>query len=188
MVHRLYELVNFFETKGIDTLFLSFPWYLSDETSTKMDQYFARNFNWECTERDGERPSWHAYKYRLNPEQAQTLVNEFKKISNRVWKLKLRIQPDLELEDIEEFIQGSDRPVQNKTCCLAIKNRMDIFPNGDVISCKLFPHEQLTAGNLFNEEVNQVWLGEKFTRIRKTIDNGLMPVCAQCSLLYQRGI
>jgi radical SAM protein with 4Fe4S-binding SPASM domain len=188
MVDRLYDLLEFFEKKGVDTVFLSFPWYISQETSAKMDNYFARNFNWVCTENDETSPSWHAYKYCLNATHVQTLVNEFKRVTKRTWKLKLRFQPSLDLKDIEEFIQGGDRPVQNKTRCLAIKTRMDIFPDGDVISCKLFPHDGFTAGNLANEDVSQIWHGEKFTKIRETIDRGLMPVCAKCSLLYQRGV
>jgi radical SAM protein with 4Fe4S-binding SPASM domain len=188
MVDRLFDLLEFFQQKGVDTVFLSFPWYLSQETSARMDHYFTRQFNWACTENQTEIPSWHAYKYCLSPLQAQTLIDEFKRITQRTWKLKLRFQPALKLEEIAEFIQGGDRPVQNKTHCLAIKTRMDIFPNGDVISCKLFPHSGLTAGNLADEDVVEIWHGERFTKIRETIDRGLMPVCANCSLLYQRGV
>jgi radical SAM protein with 4Fe4S-binding SPASM domain len=188
MVHRLYDLLEFFQQKGVDTVFLSFPWYLSPETSAKMDRYFTRNFNWACTENQESIPSWHAYKYCLSATQAQTLMDEFKRITERTWTLKLRFQPSLELEEIAEFIQGGDRPVQHKTHCLAIKTRMDVFPNGDVISCKLFPHSGLTAGNLAEQNVTEIWHSEKFTKIRETIDGGLMPVCANCSLLYQRGV
>ena len=71
--------------------------------------------------------------------------------------------------------------------CLAIKNRMDIFPNGEVISCKFFP--EFSVGDIKTESVNDVWHGCKFTKVRETIDReGLMPVCSKCNLLYSRGI
>ena len=84
------------------------------------------------------------------------------------------------------FIMGSDKPAQNKTACHAIQTRMDIFPNGDVVSCKFFP--EFRMGNLKDEGLAGVWTGERFQQVRQTISQcGLMPVCAKCNLLYTRG-
>lgn len=186
MVTRVYEIMEFFEAKKIDTVYLSLLWYLSDETTAKMDKHAAKHFNLLCNEENG-RPSWHAYKYRLNPNNAERLVEELNRVNERNWKIKLRYNPALDVDEIKEFILGSDKPAQNKTKCLAIKNRMDVFPNGEVISCKFFP--EFSVGDLKTESVNDVWHGCKFTKVRETIDNeGLMPVCAKCNLLYSRGI
>lgn len=187
MVGRVYEIIEFFEAKGIDTVYLSLLWYLSDETSAKMDKYFERHLNWLCHSEADERPSWYAYKYRLNPNNVDKLVDELKKVNERTWKIKLRYNPAVDLNEVKEFISGSDKPAQNKTKCLAIKNRMDIFPNGEVVSCKFFP--EFSVGDLQKESVHDVWHGCKFTKVRETIDNeGLMPICAKCNLLYSRGI
>jgi radical SAM protein with 4Fe4S-binding SPASM domain len=186
MVNQLYKFMEFFEEKKVDTVYLSFLWYLSKESSTKMDQYFTRNFNWLCTENDS-RPSWHAYKYGLNPNAVNALIDELNRVNERKWKIKLRYNPALDVDDIKEFILGSDKPAQNKTKCLAIKNRMDVFPNGEVISCKFYP--EFSVGDLKSSSVHDVWHSRKFTEVRETIDKcGLMPVCSKCSLLYSRGI
>ena len=64
---------------------------------------------------------------------------------------------------------------------------MDVFPNGEVISCKFFP--EFSVGDMKKDSVYDVWHGEHFTKLRETIDKcGLMPVCSKCSLLYSRGI
>lgn len=186
LVGRLCELMEFFEEKGIDTVYLSLLWYLSDETSSKMDCYVARHFNWMCTEGEPARPSWHAYKYHLSPEAGERLMAELRRIDARSWKMKLRYNPALDLDEIPEFILGGDRPAQGKTRCLAIKTRMDVMPNGDVVSCKFFP--EFAAGNLHRQGVVEVWHGERFKVLRDTIDRGLMPVCSKCNLLYSRGI
>ncbi|HEY0511091.1 MAG TPA: radical SAM protein [Thermoanaerobaculia bacterium] len=183
---RLHELLESFEAQGIDTVYLSLLWYLSDETSAKMDRYVARHFNWMCTDGEPARASWHAYKYRLDPAAGGRLMDALRRVDARSWKMKLRYNPALDLDEIPEFILGSDRPAQGKTRCLAIKTRMDVMPNGDVVSCKFFP--EFAAGNLGREEVREVWHGSRFNILRDTIDQGLMPVCSKCNLLYSRGI
>ncbi len=63
---------------------------------------------------------------------------------------------------------------------------MDVFPNGDVVSCKFFP--EFRMGNLKDEGLAGIWTGERFQQMRQTISQcGLMPVCAKCNLLYTRG-
>jgi radical SAM protein with 4Fe4S-binding SPASM domain len=185
MVDRLYELMEFWEAKGVDTVYLSFLWYLSDETSAKMDRYFTSHLS--CLSTTHGKPSWYAYKYHLNQNAIAPLINELNRVNNRKWKIKLRYNPALDIDEIEEFILGGDKPAQNKTKCLAIKNRMDIFPSGEVISCKFFP--EFSVGNLESDSLQNVWHSDKFKQVRETIDTcGLMPVCSKCSLLYSRGI
>ncbi len=187
MVPRIYDFIELFESKGVDTLYLSFLWFLSDETSGKMDRYYTRHLNWPCSENKTGRPSWHAYKYRLDKALGPRLVEELRRVDRRVWKLKLRYNPALDLDEIEEFISGSDKPAQGKTRCLAIRTRMDVFPNGDVVSCKFFP--EFTVGNLTDGSVSEAWHSQRFCQVRETVDrHGLMPVCAKCNLLYSRGI
>jgi radical SAM protein with 4Fe4S-binding SPASM domain len=84
------------------------------------------------------------------------------------------------------FIAGSDKPALGRTRCNAIRARLDVFPNGDVVSCKFFP--EFRVGNLKDQELNEVWRGRRFDEIRETVSTcGLMPVCAKCNLLYTRG-
>jgi radical SAM protein with 4Fe4S-binding SPASM domain len=185
MVDRLYELMEFWEAKGVDTVYLSFLWYLSDQTSGKMDRYFADHLSFLPIKES--KPSWYAYKYKLNPDLIDPLITELNRVNNRTWKVKLRYNPAVGIDEIKDFILGSDKPAQSKTKCLAIKNRMDIFPGGEVVSCKFFP--EFSVGDLATESVQAVWHSDKFTKVRSAVDTcGLMPVCSKCSLLYSRGI
>ncbi len=185
IVDRLYELLEFWEEKGVDTVYLSFLWYLSDQTSAKMDTYFSNNLSFLPTENG--KPSWYAYKYKLDPDLIDPLITELNRVNNRSWKIKLRYNPAVDIDEIRDFILGSDKPAQQKTKCLAIKNRMDIFPSGEVISCKFFP--EFSVGDLSTSSLPEVWHSDKFKQVRATVDTcGLMPVCSKCSLLYSRGI
>jgi radical SAM protein with 4Fe4S-binding SPASM domain len=63
---------------------------------------------------------------------------------------------------------------------------MDVFPDGEVVSCKFFP--EFRVGNLHEAGVEEVWKGQRFDQVRETVSRcGLMPVCAKCPLLYTRG-
>ncbi|MCU1277795.1 MAG: radical protein [bacterium] len=183
MVSRLFEFVGFLESEGVETVYLSFPWYISDETSAMMDQSFAERFPERPTP---QQPSWHSYKFKLDPRRLDDLRAELARIDGASWRVKLRYNPALHSSELREFILGSDKPAQNKTRCLALRTRLDVFPNGDAVSCKFFP--ELTVGNLLESAVAEVWHGERYDRVRETVATcGLMPVCAKCNLLYTRG-
>jgi len=63
---------------------------------------------------------------------------------------------------------------------------MDVFPNGDVVSCKFFP--EFRVGNLHEADFEAIWQGARFDQVRATVSGcGLMPACAKCNLLYTRG-
>lgn len=187
MVERLFDLVSHLQDEGIDTLYLSFPWYLADEAAAMMDAHVAAHFPWLMTPGGGGRqPSWHSYTFRLDPARFNALHAQLDRIDAAQWRVKVRYNPELHGDEMREFLLGSHRPAQGKTRCLSLRSRMDIFPGGEVVSCKFFP--EFSVGNLTQAEVAEVWHGSRFTQVRETISRcGLMPACSKCPLLYTRG-
>ncbi|SMH41868.1 radical SAM protein [Azospirillum agricola] len=191
MIGRLFDLVGFLEEVGVETVYLSFPWHLSDATSARMDGHVAAHFPWLEMPAGERRPSWHSYKFRIDPARLEDLRADLARIDARRdagrWRVKLRYNPKLAAGEMAEFLAGGDRPAQNKTRCVVHRTRMDVFPGGDVVSCKFFP--EFTVGNLTEAEVAEVWQGAPYDRVRETVARcGLMPVCAKCNLLYTRGL
>lgn len=188
IVHRVIEVVEFWERLGIDTIYLGLLWYVSDRTSSAMDRYVECNLPWvrEEASTQTERPSWHAYRYRMNSDLVGPLLAQLDVINRRSWAIKVRYNPAIDARDFEGFVSGTEQPAAGKSRCLAILSRMDVLPNGDVVSCKFFPES--TVGNLLDDDIETIWHGSRFRRVRETLDRrGLMPVCAKCSLLYSRG-
>lgn len=185
MIGNLYNLLEFYEQNRVDLVLLCFPWYLSAHTSNKMDAYICEKFNW-LINMEGGKKSWHAFKYRLAQENIEALIHEIEKINQRVWKIRIRYQPGLELDEIEDFITGNERPGQRMTKCLAISTRMDVTPEGKVLACKHF--DEFKVGDLNWQELKEIWSCEVFEKIRETIDSGLMPVCSKCNALYLHSI
>lgn len=183
MIPRLFEFVAFLEDVGVETVFLSFPWFIAEPTAEMMDEYVAKHFP---AMHVPEHASWDSFTFKLSAERIDALRAELARVDGASWRIKLRYNPALGPHDLDEFIRGSHRPAQNKSRCLAVRTRLDVFPNADVVSCKFFP--EFAVGNLAKESVADVWHGERYDHVRKTVATcGLMPVCSKCNLLYARG-
>ena len=184
MVARMYEFVALLDHAGVDTVYVSLPWYLAAEGAARMDAYFAKHYGWEI---GPGRPSWHSYTFRLDPEHIAALEAQMARIDAAQWRIKVRYNPRIEGDDLRPFILGSDQPAQQKTRCQSTRTRMDVFPNGDVVSCKFFP--EFRVGNLHDADFEAIWRGPRFDQVRATVfECGLMPACAKCNLLYTRGM
>lgn len=186
MIGKLFDFVKFFQNEELDGIYLSFPWFISEQTAQMMDMYVREHLPWVGNSSQGSAASWHSYTFRIDPITADRLNTEIDRINRENWRVKVRYNPTLDHTDMEDFLLGSHRPAQNKTRCLALRSRADVYPPGTVVSCHLFP--ELSVGNLTEMEFGDIWHGAPFNRMRKTIANcGLMPVCAKCNLLYARG-
>lgn len=186
MAGKLYQFMEFFEQKGVNTVYFCFPWFLPSATAARMDQYFQENFNWLTELSQNAQPSWHSYQYHLEPDILPVLLQEIEKINQRVWNVRIRFQPALEINEIEDFVLGKEITAQQRKQCLGISTRMNVLPSGEVTVCKLFP--EFTIGSLAHESITGLWHNEKFTKCREIIGCGLMPVCSKCILLYLHGI
>lgn len=186
MIGKLYDFATMFEEKGINTLYLCFPWYLPEQTSSNMDRFFAENFSWLSTVNENSSPSWHAYKYQLDSRMHSELINDLERINKRTWNIRVRYQPALEAHEIAGFLMGEERPAQNKKQCIGLFNRMNVLPNGKVTVCKMYP--EFEVGDLSNETLEAVWNGEKVNKVRSILKHQLMPVCSKCILLYLHGV
>lgn len=49
------------------------------------------------------------------------------------------------------------------------------------------PFSEFVIGNLYNNDLLDIWQSEKYSKLRNTISRGLMPICSKCILLYLNG-
>jgi radical SAM protein with 4Fe4S-binding SPASM domain len=186
MVGRLFDFVRQLEDEGVETLYLSYPWFISPETASKMDAYVATHFPLMTLRTMPKTASWHAYTFTLSPGAIAGLRDDLARIARERWRIKLHHKPELDLTELEEFLSGTDRPAGGRTRCHALRSRLDVLPSGEAVSCKFFP--EFTMGNLGRSDVASVWHGQRFEKMRSTVHTcGLMPVCSKCPMLYTRG-
>jgi sulfatase maturation enzyme AslB (radical SAM superfamily) len=193
LVDHLFEFCNYIEKLGVDSLYIGYPWYINKQSAVNMDFFYNNSLQFISNEINelqfinGQKSlkSWHTYTYHLNPLNINSIKSEIKKINNKIWKMRLRFQPAVEMYEVEQYILGSEKSIQNKTKCLALSTRIDIRSNGLVIACQPFP--ELIMGDLHNDSLLNIWHGEKFQKMRNALSKGLSPVCSRCILLYLNG-
>lgn len=181
MVGRFYELMEFYESKRIDLVLLCFPWYISEQTSREMDTFARENFDWLIDFRKG-RHSWDAFKYRLAPQSIDKLMDDLRRINSRTWWIKVRYQPGLEFDEIEDFVRGKSMTARCATTCQVLHTRADITPTGNVTACKFF--SEFSVGNLHEQSLSALWTSDSYNRIRQTFGQQLSPACSKCNVLY----
>lgn len=186
-VQHMYEFLIWAEQLGVNSVYFQFPWYISPQVAEAMDKLYEECFQWLPQDTGTRRRTWHSYSYRLPPELIPVLHNSMTRIADRTWNLRVRYQPELEEDEIAGFILGHERPGQRKSQCLAVSNRMEVHADGKVTSCKFFP--EFAVGNLYDMSVEELWRGPTFRKVRMILaENGMMPVCSRCILLYTNGI
>jgi MoaA/NifB/PqqE/SkfB family radical SAM enzyme len=187
MIEKLFDFVSFLQSEDVDGVYISFPWFISEQTAQMMDMYVKEHLSWMSDLGQGSGASWHSYTFRIDTAALERLNAEIQRINSENWRIKVRYNPTLDYPEMKEFLLGSHRPAQNKTRCLALSSRADVYPPANVVSCHLFP--ELSVGDLTKAEFNDIWHGTRYNQIRQTVaECGLMPVCAKCNLLYTRGM
>jgi len=186
MVGKLFDFVGFLQDEGVDAIYLSYPWHISPQTATMMDDYLAAHLPDVAARTPRGSGSWHSYTFALNSGVTSDLRVDLGRIEDADWHTKVRYNPEIDDDSLEEFLAGSDRPANGQTRCLAINSRLDVLPSGEAITCKFFP--ELAVGDLMASELVDVWHGQSLQGLRTTVHQcGLMPVCSKCPMLYSRG-
>ncbi|MBR2769082.1 MAG: radical SAM protein, partial [Solobacterium sp.] len=185
MIGRVYEFCEYMETLNINTLYLSFPWYISEATAAEMDREFEQRFGDLLPSVGKGKASWHHFTWHISEDSIECLREEMKRIGERTWEIRVRFQPSLAPAEIDDFVRGGTMPAQQATKCLAVYNRMDILEGGEVSACKLF--REFAVGNTNDLTIQEIWEGEKMKEIRRRMNCGLLPVCSKCVLLYLNG-
>lgn len=181
-VDNLYDLLCFYEKLNIDLVMLCYPWYISEETSASMTQFFHNSFQGLLERNQEEQYSWDSFKFRLSGDKIANLKKELDKINAKTWENCVRYQPDLGEKELVDFINGGDLVESANSRCMSIFSRADIFANGDVSVCKHFT--EFVVGNLRDSSLSEIWNSEKYQKIREILWKERMPVCSKCNALY----
>jgi radical SAM protein with 4Fe4S-binding SPASM domain len=183
IINRLYELMEFFESKGIDLVLLCFPWFISEETSGEMDEFVQEHFPSITDPATGTtRHRWDAFKYRISPINIAALMGDLTRINSRTWKMRIQYQPGLDFDEVEGFVRGKTMTARCATQCSVLNTRVDVMPNGKVSACKFF--SEFAVGDLHVDSLRDIWMSDAYEDIRQVFAQGLSPACSKCNVLY----
>jgi radical SAM protein with 4Fe4S-binding SPASM domain len=181
MIGRLYELMEFLEAKAVDLVLLTFPWFISEQTSRHMDRFVSEHLDW-LVQPDARKHSWDAFKYCVGPQNVGLLMSDLERINRRVWTSAIRYQPDLDFDEIEQFVRGDPMTARCAQTCHVLNSRVDITPDGTVSACKFF--SEFAVGNLNDKRLSDMWRSGAYERLREVLGKQLSPACSKCSVLY----
>lgn len=183
LVPILYEFLEYLEDRGVNSVYLNYPWYISKDRANAMDQFYNEHLSWLGEIQPGTA-SWHSFTFRLSDNSKELLQSQIEKMNKRVWRMRVRFQQNIETYNIGPFIDDSYVTTRH---CLAIASRIEILADGRVGICsKFFP--ELSIGSFHDDTLLNIWHSERFMKLRRVIAKGLMPVCSKCVLLYRNGI
>jgi radical SAM protein with 4Fe4S-binding SPASM domain len=186
-VGQMYEFMEWAEGLGVDSVYFQFPWYINPDVAAEMDDLYRQEFSWLNPVPPEKSATWHSYTYRLEQEAIPVLKASMGKLAERRWASRIRYQPQVGMDEVDDFVRGTSRPAQGRRRCLAVSNRMEVHADGKVSSCKFFP--EFVVGDLHETDVLDLWHSERFRRVREILrGRGLMPVCSKCVLLYLNGV
>ncbi len=186
MVGKLFDFVTFLQDEGVDAVYLSYPWHISEQTAELMDDYVDEHLPGVAARVPRGSGSWHSFTFGLDLAGVDELRSDLARIDAAEWHTKVRYNPEVDDASLEGFLAGSERPASGLTRCVSINSRLDVLPSGEAITCKLFP--ELAIGSVATSEVAEVWHGAELEQLRETVNqHGLMPICSKCPVLYARG-
>lgn len=175
---------NSYKNTFIDSLYLNFPWFINPDVALSMDKFFEKEIKNICCCQAllNKNYSWHSFDFKISRDFIHYLVQTLKEIKEIKYPFKIHFNPNLEKNDLIDYLNGEDIYKNSAQMCLSYSQRLDILPNGDICPCKKYP--ELTIGNLNHDSIEKLWNGVEFKNFRRTINNRLMPICSKCELFY----
>jgi sulfatase maturation enzyme AslB (radical SAM superfamily) len=189
-VPGLMDFCHTMEDEQVDAVYLVFPWFIDQTAGDRMDAFVDRELGWltdwnqELTRHSSR--SWDGYTFRVPPEAEDAVVAEVEQVAMTEWKMPVRFQPALNLQELRAFLRGGPGPFAGRSHCLSIFRRLSVLADGSATTCKLFP--EMKYARLEQEDVLAVWKGHRAEKLRQTLSREGTPVCARCSQLYLDGM
>jgi len=157
----------------VDWILLNPCWYMSEDQAKEYSLFMRREYGVISQSQKG-----YVMDY---PLQFDVFAREFAKIRAAKWPLQISCHYRNPVEDarsihVDQFDRG------NHELCYKQWVRMDIMPDGKVVSCQQYP--DVTLGDLHQQEWQEIWNSDSFRSFRASILRRPLPVCRKCAPFY----
>lgn len=115
-------------------------------------------------------------------EYKEFIVKMYKKVIyllNKGTKTNFQIRPVFGARELFDSLKTTFETLSMKYSCEALKNTMEIQPNGDVVPCSFL---SIPIGNVRKTTLSQIWVSDKANELREIFDNNKdNEKCSKCS-------
>jgi radical SAM protein with 4Fe4S-binding SPASM domain len=164
------------EELGVDTFVISFPIFTTAALERASSDVFKREFGIDPVYWKG----FIADMSKMNPE---LIEDQLRRIRSRRWSFVYKQFPPASADFSAAIHFRRPEIVQGRRRCGLISTMPVILPNGDVSTC--WDHPDYIVGNIKKEPFMDIWTGERYSRFRGVLQNGLLPTCSRCTGLYE---
>jgi radical SAM protein with 4Fe4S-binding SPASM domain len=115
-------------------------------------------------------------------EERNYFINYWKDKANRIGILRYLDFGCYE-DSFEELYFKDNYKQDNKYCCSEIWRRLSIWSDGTATICTRDFNKHESIGNIYENTISEIWLGEKMNKFRDLHRNGdfkNIPICATC--------
>lgn len=111
-----------------------------------------------------------------------TYMKALREKANRLKRLdcktKINFFPEVLLENLDEYIDGSLRTKFRVVCNDFVDSRLKIGPRGELLLCESMKY---SPGNLLENTVEELWNNDEMKRWRKNLcNNNMLEMCTRC--------
>jgi len=170
-IGRLKEFLDYFKDYPLTNIGFMHTNYTPDEVADKHNNLFGTLY--PATASNMKDIDISKYDLKL-------LFEEIEEIKKTKYPFKVAFSPEINtFESLHSFYHETEKMFGKK--CYDIFRAIMIKSNGDVIPAHGRCYN-LTIGNIYNENLKQIWNSQIIAKFRKDVSNagGLLPACSRC--------
>lgn len=170
-IGKLLEFVEYFKDYPLERIGFMHTNFTSESTAQNHNDKFGSVY-----------PATASNMTEINIDKMDLdlLWEEIKAIKSKKWPFPVLFSPELKGKEHLDVFYHHPEILLGKRCNDIYHNIM-IKSNGDVIPAHGRCYN-LTIGNLYKNNLKQIWNSAEIKRFRKTLhkENGLLPACSRC--------
>ena len=172
-VASLYAFCEDMVALDVDWILLNPCWHLSKTQAIGYADFMRAQYGVQAR-------SQHGYVMGSDID-AEVFAKQLRRIRAQRWPIQISCYYNRPAEDLRRMQEGHGYFCDNRLCYKQWI-RMDIMPDGKVVSCQQYP--DVVLGDLHSERWQEIWNGDAFRGFRASVSDRPLPVCNQCAPIY----
>ena len=172
-VASMYRFCKEMVALKVDWILLNPCWHISREQADGYSAFMKKEFSITAHGHEG-----YIMDYPVNFDQ---FTQQYTRIRSSQWPIQISCYYNNPVDDMRNMLTDATYFCGNRFCYKQWI-RMDIMPDGTVVSCQQFP--DVILGDLHRSTGEDIWNGKPFREFRNTLLRGPLPVCNKCAPIY----
>jgi radical SAM protein with 4Fe4S-binding SPASM domain len=165
------------ESVGVDEIFFNLSIFVTEDEGKRAQRQLARLGH--------DFRSWQGFVLPslVDDFPADLLEEHLNELQDRTWKTSVFMAPvGYPPAELRSYFTERWPKLLRQRSCPVQAFRTTVLPNGNVVPCTIYP--DIVVGNLTEQPLEAVWLGERYNQFRQLAMRRLLPTCHRCCDLF----